>query len=87
VTAVTHPATGRYCLTLASGIDATTTRPTVSIDSIGRTTAALAELSSSGSGCPAGNLEVDTFQMLSPSKAGTAIGQSAADAGFFFIVP
>jgi hypothetical protein len=87
VTAVGHPATGRYCLTLAAGIDPTTTRPAVSIDSVGAASATAAEFSSTGSNCPAGQLEVDTFALLDSGRGTSPITQSAANAGFFFIVP
>src|SRR5262249_30982177 len=69
ITGVTNPFVGRYCVSLAAGIDPSTTGVVVTPDfgndettfSPGNGKQAIAEWESSGTGCPAGTLEVITL--------------------------
>jgi hypothetical protein len=93
VESVTKPAgtEGVYCISL-SGVDATNTEPVVSIDyhnavSTQSDLAAVAQIWSANSKCPAGTLTVITRQIQQGSASGTPSPAPSKDENFFFAVP
>lgn len=68
VTGVTHPATGVYCIVLASGIDPT--YPVASARATDSTSAVEIDVQPTADDCPSGNAEVVTFQMTFGSSGG-----------------
>jgi hypothetical protein len=102
ITGVTNPAAGRFCVSLAAGIDPSTTGAVVTPDFEGDDTdfyanapQAIAELRSNGFGCPAGTLEVQTGVRTESTAADpqggatfvTAVTNTAANESFFIVVP
>jgi hypothetical protein len=96
---VSHPSTGTYCITLASGIDASQTGLTATPDFAQDSTflgtngaQAVVEWDSVPLTCSAGTLEVDTAERT-VSTAGSTDGDVRAvnlafhDESFFFVVP
>ena len=88
VLGVTNPGAGTFCISLAGGIDPATTRPNATVTDDTDAGAGLFVLSGLQSGCPAGQLEVDTFQATdSGGVAGTAFQETSTNEGFFLSVP
>ena len=80
VVAVSHPSPGRYCITLAAGIDPSTTGVNATVNGNDSGQNPFAEWAPLGLQCAAGQLEV-----ITALYSGTSY--FAADVGFFFSIP
>ena len=78
---------GSYCIALAAGIDPSSAGVVAIVDLSDSTTGPLVQWDSkNGAGCAAGQLDIETRQMLSTS-AGLPVVEDPEDQGFFFAVP
>jgi hypothetical protein len=95
ITSVTNPNPGDFCIALGGFIAASTASAVVTPDftndstnSGANSSQAFAEVPSSGSGCPAGNLEVLTgYRSVVTGGGGvTSVNNNFANEGFFIVV-
>jgi hypothetical protein len=86
VTGITHPGIGISCISLASGIDPSDAMATLTSDS-GPGAVVKTVPSSRPADCPAGQLEVDTFQLMENDSLGTLSESLADNQGFVVLVP
>ena len=79
---------GSYCIALAAGIDPSSAGVVAIIDLSDSTTGPLVQWDSkNGAGCAAGQLDIETRQMLSPPSGGLPVVEDPEDQGFYFAVP
>ncbi len=88
VVSVTNPGSGTFCITLAAGIDISTTRPNVTLSDESDTGASAFIHTQGGPDCGAGQLEVSTVDETDSGGAvGTGFHETSTNEGFFFSVP
>ena len=93
---VTHANPGVYCITPAPGIDPATagviatpdfTNDSTLSDRTSSNNTAHVEFLSHNSECPAGTLEVDTFEINNSNPGGDHYTVNHKDQSFFFVIP
>jgi hypothetical protein len=82
---ITHPATGRYCILVASGIDPSSTTIVATPDQ--SDSGAIAQMDSGASDCPSGAFEVVTRRVEYVSTPTPTVTVFHKDEGFSFVVP
>jgi len=85
VTPVTHPATGRYCIFPASGINPGSTTIVATPDQTD--SGGTAQMDSAASDCPGGAFEVVTRRVVYVATPTPTVTVFHKDEGFSFVVP
>jgi hypothetical protein len=85
VNPITHPATGQYCIFLASGINPASTTIVATPDQTD--SGGTAHVNTAASDCPAGALEVETRRVVYVASPTPTVTVFHKDEGFSFVVP